>query len=84
MPEFQGCTHWVPTQPDLARPRSPIMQDYDLDDRLVERTRRLVDLARRQRAQLETDLEQTTGMIRRSRELLRKLRMWPKTNERDR
>ena len=60
------------------------MQDYDLDDRLVERTRRLVDLARRQRAQLETDLEQATGMIRRSRELLGKLRMWPKTNERDR
>ena len=60
------------------------MQDYDLDDRLVERTRRLVDLARRQRAQLETDLKQATGMIRRSRELLRKLRMWPKTNESDR
>ncbi len=60
------------------------MQDYDLDDRLVERTRRLVDLARRQRAQLETDLQQATGMIRRSRELLRKLRMWAKTNERDR
>jgi hypothetical protein len=60
------------------------MEDYRLDDRLVERTRRLVDLARRQRAQLETDLEQATGMIRRSQELLRKLRMWPKTNVKDR
>jgi hypothetical protein len=60
------------------------MKDYRLDDRLVERTRRLVDLARRQRAQLETDLEQATGMIRRSRELLRKLRMRPKTNDRGR
>jgi hypothetical protein len=60
------------------------MQDYDLDDRLVERIRRLLDLARRQRTQLETDLEQATGMIRRSRDLLKKLRMWPKTNERDR
>jgi hypothetical protein len=60
------------------------MQDYDLDDRLVERIRRLLDLARRQRAQLETDLQQATGMIQRSRDLLRKLRMWPKTNERNR
>jgi hypothetical protein len=60
------------------------MEDYRLDDRLVERTRRLVDLARRQRAQLETDLEQATGMIWRSQELLRKLRMWPKTNVKDR
>jgi len=68
----------------LARPRSCPMKDCRLDDRLVERTRRLVDLARRQRAQLETDLEQATGMIRRSRELLRKLRMRPKTNDRGR
>jgi hypothetical protein len=60
------------------------MKDYGQDDRLIERTRRLVDLARRQRAQIEADLERATGMIRRSRELLRKLRMWPKTNEKDR
>jgi hypothetical protein len=60
------------------------MQGYDVDDRLVERIRRLLDLARRQRTQLETDLEQATGMIRRSRDLLKKLRMQPKTNERDR
>ena len=72
------------THPDSARPHSPIMQDYDLDDRLVERIRRLLDLARRQRTQLETDLEQATGMIQRSRDVLRKLRMWPKTNERNR
>jgi hypothetical protein len=57
------------------------MQDYDSDDRLIERIRRLLDLARRQRTQLETDLEQATGMIQRSRDLLRKLRMWPKPND---
>jgi hypothetical protein len=56
------------------------MKDYRLDDGLIERTRRLLDLAERQRAQLETDLENTRGMIQRSRDLLKKLRMWPRTN----
>ena len=60
------------------------MKDYRADDRLIERTRRLVDLARRQRTQLETDLEKTRGMIQRSRDLLRKLRMWPGTNQKQR
>jgi hypothetical protein len=57
------------------------MQDYDLDDWLVERIRRLLDLARRQRTQLETNLEQATGMILRSRDQWRKLRMCPKPND---
>jgi hypothetical protein len=60
------------------------MKDYDLDDRLVERARRLLDRAKRQRAQLETDLEKTRGMIQRSRDVLRKLRMWPTSTEDDR
>jgi len=57
------------------------MKDYHLDDRLIARTRRLLDLARRQRTQIETDLEKTKGMIQRSRDLLRKLRMLPGANE---
>jgi len=59
------------------------MKNYDLDDRLVEHTRRLVELARRQRVELETDLRQARGMIQRSRDLLSKLRIWPKTNDGD-
>jgi hypothetical protein len=59
------------------------MRDYDLDDRLVERARRLLDLASRQRVQLQTDLDRARGMLQRSRELLGKLRMWPKSNEKD-
>jgi len=54
------------------------MKDDDLDRAVIERTRRLLDLATRQRAQLHTDIARTRGMIQRSRELLRKLRMWPK------
>jgi hypothetical protein len=60
------------------------MKDYDLDNSLIERARRLLDLAKRQRVQLETDLEKTRGMIQRSRDLLRKLRMWPKVNDTER
>jgi hypothetical protein len=60
------------------------MKNYDLDERLIERTRRLLDLARRQRVQLEIDLDTTRRMIQRSRDLLRKLRMWPKKNEKGR
>jgi hypothetical protein len=57
------------------------MKNDDSDDRLVERTRRLLEIAKRQRVQLETDLEKARGMVQRSRDLLRKLRMWPKTTE---
>jgi hypothetical protein len=59
------------------------MKDDDLDHKVIARTRRLLDLARHQRTQIEIDLETTRGMIQRSRELLRKLRMWPKGERND-
>ena len=79
----EGASVWFGSKPNLDPPHCPIMKNYDLDDRLVEHTRRLVELARRQRVELETDLKQARGMIQRSRDLLSKLRIWPKTNDGD-